>query len=198
MKAASMKAVCVFCGSNPGNHPDYAAAAEALGQAIAKRGATLVYGGAEVGLMGITADAALAAGGEVIGIIPKALMDKEIGHKGLTRLEAVGSMHERKARMAELSDGFVNLPGGTGTLEEMFEVWTWGQLGFHDKPIGVLNVRGFYDPLMTFLDHQRDEGFVKPGLRDTLLSADEPEALLSAMESYQAPVVQKWVERETL
>jgi uncharacterized protein (TIGR00730 family) len=126
-----MKAVCVFCGSNPGNHPDYAAAAEALGKAIARRGATLVYGGAEVGLMGITADAALAAGGEVIGIIPQALMDKEIGHKGLTRLEAVGSMHERKARMAELSDGFVNLPGGTGTLEEMFEVWTWGQLGFH-------------------------------------------------------------------
>jgi len=193
-----MRAVCVFCGSNPGNHPDYAAAAEALGQAIAKRGATLVYGGAEVGLMGITADAALAAGGEVIGIIPKALMDKEIGHKGLTRLEAVGSMHERKARMAELSDGFVNLPGGTGTLEEMFEVWTWGQLGFHDKPIGVLNVRGFYDPLMAFLDHQRDEGFVKPGLRDTLLSAGEPETLLNAMEAYQAPVVQKWVERETL
>lgn len=198
MKAASMKAVCVFCGSNPGNHPDYAAAAEALGQAIAKRGATLIYGGAEVGLMGITADAALAAGGEVIGIIPKALMDKEIGHKGLTRLEAVGSMHERKARMAELSDGFVNLPGGTGTLEEMFEVWTWGQLGFHNKPIGVLNVRGFYDLLMTFLDHQRDEGFVKPGLRDTLLSSGEPETLLDEMEAYEAPVVQKWVERETL
>lgn len=198
MKAASMKAVCVFCGSNPGNHPDYAAAAEALGQAIAERGATLVYGGAEVGLMGITADAALAAGGEVIGIIPKALMDKEIGHKGLTRLEAVGSMHERKARMAELSDGFVNLPGGTGTLEEMFEVWTWGQLGFHNKPIGVLNVRGFYDLLMTFLDHQRDEGFVKPGLRDTLLSSGEPETLLDEMEVYQPPVVQKWVERETL
>jgi uncharacterized protein (TIGR00730 family) len=193
-----MKAVCVFCGSNPGNHPDYATAAKALGEAIARRGATLVYGGAEVGLMGITADAALGAGGEVIGIIPQALMDKEIGHKGLTRLEAVGSMHERKARMAELSDGFVNLPGGTGTLEEMFEVWTWGQLGFHKKPIGVLNVRGFYNPLMTFLDHQRDEGFVKPGLRDTLLSANEPDALLDAMESYQAPVVQKWVERETL
>ncbi|MEO0382518.1 MAG: TIGR00730 family Rossman fold protein [Pseudomonadota bacterium] len=198
MKATSMRSVCVFCGSNPGNHPDYGAAAETLGQAIAKRGATLVYGGAEVGLMGITADAALAAGGEVIGIIPKALMDKEIGHKGLTRLEAVGSMHERKARMAELSDGFVNLPGGTGTLEEMFEVWTWGQLGFHDKPIGVLNVRGFYDPLMTFLDHQRDEGFVKPGLRDTLLSSGNPNALLDAMEAYEPPVVQKWVERETL
>jgi uncharacterized protein (TIGR00730 family) len=193
-----MKSVCVFCGSNPGNHSDYAAAAKALGQAIAKRGATLVYGGAEVGLMGIIADAALAAGGQVIGIIPKALMDKEIGHKGLTRLEAVGSMHERKARMAELSDGFVNLPGGTGTLEEMFEVWTWGQLGFHAKPIGVLNVRGFYDPLMTFLDHQRDEGFVKPGLRDTLLSAESPATLLDAMDAYEAPVVQKWVERETL
>jgi hypothetical protein len=125
-------------------------------------------------------------------------MDKEIGHKGLTRLEAVGSMHERKARMAELSDGFVNLPGGTGTLEEMFEVWTWGQLGFHDKPIGVLNVRDFYDPLMVFLDHQRDEGFVKPGLRNTLLSAKKPDPLLDAMEAYEPPVVQKWVERETL
>lgn len=136
MRSASMKSVCVFCGSNPGNHPDYAAAAEALGQAIARRGATLVYGGAEVGLMGITADAALAAGGEVIGIIPKALMDKEIGHKGLTRLEAVGSMHERKARMAELSDGFVNLPGGTGTLEEMFEVWTWGNWAFTTNRLG--------------------------------------------------------------
>lgn len=193
-----MKSVCVFCGSNPGNHPAYADAANALGAAIAKRGATLIYGGAEVGLMGITADAALAAGGEVIGILPEALMKKEIGHKGLTRLESVGSMHERKARMAELSDGFVNLPGGTGTLEEMFEVWTWGQLGFHAKPIAVLNVRGFYDPLMTFLDHQRDEGFVKPQLRDTLLSAEEPDALLDAMQAYEPPVVEKWVERENL
>ena len=193
-----MKSICVFCGSNPGNHPDYAGAARALGTAIARRGATLVFGGAEVGLMGITADAALAAGGQVIGIIPQRLMDKEIGHKGLTRLEAVGSMHERKARMAELSDGFVNLPGGTGTLEEMFEVWTWGQLGFHAKPIGVLNVRGFYDPLMAFLDHQRDEGFVKPALRDTLISHTDADALLDAMAAYQAPVVQKWVERETI
>ena len=193
-----MRAVCVFCGSNPGNHPDYAKAARALGQAIARRGATLVYGGAEVGLMGITANAALAAGGEVIGVIPQALMDKEIGHTGLTRLETVGSMHERKARMAELSEGFVNLPGGTGTLEEMFEVWTWGQLGFHAKPIGVLNVRGFYDPLMAFLDHQRDEGFVKPGLRGTLLCEPEPDPLLDAMEAYDPPVVQKWVEKETL
>lgn len=193
-----MKAVCVFCGSNPGNHPAYAQAARALGAAIAQRGQTLVYGGAEVGLMGMVADAALAAGGQVVGIIPQALMDKEIGHKGLTRLEAVGSMHERKARMAELSDGFVNLPGGTGTLEEMFEVWTWGQLGFHAKPIGVLNVRSFYDPLLAFLDHQRDEGFVKPGLRATLLVDTHADALLDAMAAYVAPIVQKWVERETL
>lgn len=193
-----MKAICVFCGSNPGNHEDYGQAAQVLGTTIAKRGLTLVYGGAEVGLMGITANAALEAGGEVIGIIPQALMDKEIGHKGLTRLEAVGSMHERKARMAELSDGFVNLPGGTGTLEEMFEVWTWGQLGFHTKPIGILNVRGFYDPLMAFLDHQRDEGFVKQGLRDTLLVDKNADGLLDQMDNYVAPVVQKWVERETL
>ena len=193
-----MKSVCVFCGSNPGKDPAYGQAAEDLGAAIASSGRTLVYGGAEVGLMGLVADAALAAGGEVIGIIPKALVEKEIAHKGLTRLESVSSMHERKARMADLSDGFVNLPGGTGTLEEMFEVWTWGQLGFHAKPIAVLNVLGFYDPLMAFLDHQRDEGFVKPTLRDTLLSETDPNRLLDAMARYEPPVVQKWVERETL
>ncbi|MGD1887000.1 MAG: TIGR00730 family Rossman fold protein [Cohaesibacteraceae bacterium] len=193
-----MKSVCVFCGSNPGKDPAYGQAAEDLGAAIASSGRTLVYGGAEVGLMGLVADAALAAGGEVIGIIPKALVEKEIAHKGLTRLESVSSMHERKARMADLSDGFVNLPGGTGTLEEMFEVWTWGQLGFHAKPIAVLNVLGFYDPLMAFLDHQRDEGFVKPTLRDTLLRETDPNRLLDAMARYEPPVVQKWVERETL
>ncbi|MBV6658340.1 MAG: TIGR00730 family Rossman fold protein, partial [Devosiaceae bacterium] len=195
---SGMNSVCVFCGSNPGNHPDYAAAAEALGNTLAQRGLTLIYGGAEVGLMGTVADAALAAGGEVVGVIPQALVDKEIAHKGLSRLETVGSMHERKARMADLSDGFINLPGGTGTLEEMFEVWTWGQLGFHSKPIGVLNVRGFYDPLMVFLDHQRDEGFVKPGLRETLLSSPDAGALLDAMEAYRPPVVHKWVERKAL
>ncbi|MEM1284798.1 MAG: TIGR00730 family Rossman fold protein [Pseudomonadota bacterium] len=193
-----MKSVCVFCGSNPGKDPAYGQAAEELGAAIASSGRTLVYGGAEVGLMGMVADAALAAGGEVIGVIPIALVEKEIAHKGLTRLESVSSMHERKARMADLSDGFVNLPGGTGTLEEMFEVWTWGQLGFHAKPIAVLNVLGFYDPLMAFLDHQRDEGFVKPTLRDTLLSETDPNRLLDAMARYEPPVVQKWVERETL
>lgn len=193
-----MRSVCVFCGSNPGNHTDYAAAAKALGAEIAGRGQTLVYGGAEVGLMGMVADAALAEGGDVVGIIPEALVAKELAHKRLTRLETVSSMHERKARMAELSDGFVNLPGGTGTLEEMFEVWTWGQLGFHAKPIGVLNVRGFYDPLLTFLDHQRDEGFVKPGLRDTLLVGDDPQTLLTEMAAYTPPVVHKWVEREAL
>ena len=151
-----LNSICVFCGSNPGNHPAYGEAALALGRTIAGRGLTLVYGGAEVGLMGQVADAALSAGGDVVGIIPQALVDKEIAHRRLTRLETVSSMHERKARMAELSDGFVNLPGGTGTLEEMFEVWTWGQLGFHDKPIAVLNVRGFYDQLLGFLDHQRE------------------------------------------
>ncbi|MEM6539221.1 MAG: TIGR00730 family Rossman fold protein [Pseudomonadota bacterium] len=193
-----VKSVCVFCGSNPGNHPDYAAAAKDLGKEIAKRGCALIYGGAEVGLMGMVADAALSAGGDVTGVIPKALVDKEIAHKGLTRLETVSSMHERKAMMAELSDGFVNLPGGTGTLEEMFEVWTWSQLGFHKKPIGVINVRRFYDPLLAFLDHQRDEGFVKPGLRKTLLQAEKPSDLLDQMEAYEAPTLQKWVEREAL
>ena len=193
-----MKSVCVFCGSNPGNEPAYGQAAATLGKTIAARGLALVYGGAEVGLMGMVADAALKAGGEVIGVIPKSLVEKEIAHKGLTRLETVTSMHERKARMADLSDGFINLPGGTGTMEEMFEIWTWGQLGFHAKPIAVLNVLGFYDPLMAFLDHQRDEGFIKPGLRDTLLSETDPDRLLDAMARYEPPIVQKWVERETL
>lgn len=193
-----MRSVCVFCGSNPGNHPAYGEAAAALGRTIARRGLALVYGGAEVGLMGIVADAALAEGGHVTGVIPQALVAKEIAHKGLSRLETVGSMHERKARMAELSDGFVNLPGGTGTLEEMFEVWTWGQLGFHAKPIGLLNVRGFYDPLMAFLDHQRDEGFVKPGLRETLLASADADVLLDAMAVYSPPTVQKWVQRDAL
>ncbi|MEM6711521.1 MAG: TIGR00730 family Rossman fold protein [Pseudomonadota bacterium] len=193
-----MQSICVFCGSNPGNNPAYVAAARDLGSVIAERGLTLVYGGAEVGLMGTVADAALDAGGNVVGIIPQALVEKEIAHKGLTQLEAVSSMHERKARMAELSDGFISLPGGTGTLEEMFEVWTWGQLGFHTKPIAILNVLNFFDPLLTFLDHQRDEGFVKPALRDTLLSEEDSRTLLDRMERYTPPVVHKWVEKEAL
>ena len=190
-----MRAVCVFCGSSPGGDAAYMAAARAMGAAVAERGLTLVYGGAKVGLMGAVADAALAAGGEVIGVLPQALMIKEIGHPGLSQLEVVGSMHERKARMAELSDGFVALPGGAGTLEEIFEIWTWGQLGFHGKPAGFLNVAGYYDKLADFLDHTVAEAFVKPVHRDMLIFREEPGALLDALAGYDAPVQSKWLER---
>jgi hypothetical protein len=190
-----MKSVCVFCGSSPGGNPAYLAAARAIGREIAGRGLHLVYGGAKVGLMGAVADAALAAGGEVTGVLPKALMIKEIGHPGLSRLEIVNSMHERKARMAELSDGFIALPGGAGTLEEIFEIWTWGQLGFHGKPAGFLNVAGYYDKLAGFLDHTVGEAFVKPVHRDMLIFHDDPTALLDALAAYKAPATGKWLER---
>ena len=195
MTATAMKSVCVFCGSSPGGDPAYLAAARAIGGEIAGRGLKLVYGGAQVGLMGAVADAALAAGGEVVGVLPKALMIKEIGHAGLSRLEVVASMHERKARMAELSDGFIALPGGAGTLEEIFEIWTWGQLGFHGKPAGFLNVAGYYDRLAGFLDHTVAEAFVKPVHRDMLIFRDAPEALLAALAAYDAPATGKWLER---
>jgi len=190
-----MRSVCVFCGSSPGEDPAYRAAARELGMALARRGLTLVYGGAKVGLMGAVADGALSQGGEVIGVLPEALMIKEIGHTGLTRLEVVSSMHERKARMAELSDGFIALPGGAGTLEEIFEIWTWGQLGIHSKPVGFLNAAGYYDKLAAFLDHTVEEAFVKPVHRGMLLFHDRADPLLAAMETYAAPVAQKWLER---
>ncbi len=170
----SLTSVCVFCGANAGTDPAYTEAAKALGRALAERHLTLVYGGGAVGLMGLVADAALAAGGEVIGIIPQSLMDKEIGHKSLTRLEVVDGMHARKARMAELSDAFIALPGGLGTLEELFEVWTWGQLGYHGKPLGLLEVNGFYSKLTAFLDHIVGEGFVRAPHRDMLQVSESP------------------------
>jgi uncharacterized protein (TIGR00730 family) len=190
-----MRSVCVFCGSSPGGNPAYLAAAQAMGRQIAGRGLKLVYGGARVGLMGAVADAALAAGGDVVGVLPQALMIKEIGHPGLSRLEVVDTMHERKARMAELSDGFIALPGGAGTLEEIFEIWTWGQLGFHGKPAGFLNVAGYYDKLAGFLDHTVGEAFVKPVHRDMLIFHDDPTALLAALAAYKAPATDKWLER---
>ncbi|CAM3784647.1 TIGR00730 family Rossman fold protein [Pseudomonas wadenswilerensis] len=191
-----VRSVCVFCGASTGVNPAYREAAIALGQAIAARGLTLVYGGGAVGLMGIVADAAMAAGGEVIGIIPEALKNAEIGHTGLTRLEVVDGMHARKARMAELSDAFVALPGGLGTLEELFEVWTWGQLGYHAKPLGLLDVNGFYSKLGSFLDHVVEEGFVRPQHRAMLQLADSPAELLDAMDSFEAPVLPKWVDKK--
>jgi len=188
-----MRRICVFLGSNPGANPHYLAATRALGAEIARRGLATVYGGANVGLMGELADSALAAGGEVIGIIPEALRDKELAHQDLTTLTVVSSMHERKAAMAELADGFIALPGGLGTLEELCEVLTWAQLGFHKKPCGLLNVDGYYAPLCAFLDHAVAEGFVMAAHRAMLLCEDNPATLLDGLASYQAPTVTKWV-----
>jgi uncharacterized protein (TIGR00730 family) len=189
-----IRRLCVFCGSSAGREPGYRHLAESLARALAERGIGIVYGGAWVGLMGALADAALAAGGEVIGVIPQALIEREIGHRGLTELRIVASMHERKALMAELADGFVALPGGIGTLEELFEVWTWAQLGLHAKPCALLDTDGFYGPLVAFLDHLVDAGFVREAHRDMLLTAHSPEELLTAFASYQPPRVGKWLE----
>jgi len=190
-----MQSVCVFCGSNTGRGAAYGEAARALARAIADRGLTLVYGGGNIGLMGVLADAALAAGGRVIGVTPRRLLEKEVVHRGLTELRVVESMHERKALMAELSDAFIALPGGLGTFEETFEVLTWTQLGFHRKPCGLLNVAGFYDRLVAFLDHAVAERFLKAEHRDMVLIDGEPAALLARLESYRLPEVSKWIDR---
>jgi uncharacterized protein (TIGR00730 family) len=190
-----MKRVCVFLGSNPGTKPVYAEAARSLGRELARRGLTTVYGGSNVGLMRELADAALAAGGEVIGVIPESLRRKEIAHPGLTDLHVVGSMHERKAMMAELSDAFIALPGGLGTLEELCEILTWAQLGFHKKPCGLLDVEGYYAQLNAFLDTAVAQGFVMAPHRGMLLSAGQPAALLDLFAGYSAPTVNKWIEK---
>ncbi len=190
-----MRSVCVFLGSNPGSTPAYLQAAKNLGGELARRGLTTVYGGSNVGCMGALADAALQAGGRVIGIIPEALRKKEIAHPGLTELRVVASMHERKALMAELSEAFIALPGGLGTLEELCEILTWAQLGFHRKPCGALNVAGYYDGLMAFLDHTVSQGFMRAEHRGMLLAAATPGELLEAFAGYVAPSVGKWVER---
>ncbi|GAA0772907.1 TIGR00730 family Rossman fold protein [Roseibium denhamense] len=190
-----MKSVCVFCGSSFGTKPHYEAAARETGARIASAGYRLVYGGANVGLMGAVADSALAAGGEVIGVLPKALEEKEIAHTGLTELHLVGSMHERKAMMADLSDAFIALPGGVGTLEEIFEIWTWGQLGYHQKPCGFLNITGYYDQLIAFLDTQTSEGFTKPEMRAMAQIAGTPEELLEKFIAYTPPSTPKWIKK---
>jgi uncharacterized protein (TIGR00730 family) len=181
-----MRRICIFCGSSAGGRDVYREAALATGRSIALRGLGLVYGGASIGLMGAVADGALAAGGEVIGIIPGALEAKEIGHGGLTRLEVVGSMHERKARMAELADAFVALPGGMGTLEEIAEILTWAQLGLHHKPCALLDVEGYWAPLVALLDRAVEERFLRPEHRDLLLVGRDPEALLDRLASRAA------------
>lgn len=188
-----MKRVCVYCGSSIGRDPAYRAAAGALGQELADRGLGLVYGGASVGVMGAIADAVLEAGGEAIGIIPESLALKEIAHEGLTERHVVRSMHERKAMMAEYADGFVALPGGWGTMEEIFEILTWAQLGFHQKPCGLLNVAGYYDGLFSFLEHVIEEQFVKPDYRELLIMERDANRLLDRFASYQAPKIRKWI-----
>ncbi|MDO5058148.1 MAG: TIGR00730 family Rossman fold protein [Lautropia sp.] len=186
--------VCVFCGSASGHLPVYSEMAAQLGQALADAAIGLVYGGASVGLMGVVADAALSRGGEVIGVIPQALAGREIAHEGLSALHVVDSMHTRKAMMAELSDAFVALPGGAGTLEEIFEVWTWAQLGYHGKPCALLNVQGYYDGLLAFLDGVVAQGFLRPAYREMLIVATTPQDLLARLRDYQPPAAPKWVQ----
>lgn len=189
-----VRRICVFCGSRPGNRPEYRAAARELGGLLAQHGIGLVYGGASVGMMGAIADAVLRGGGEVIGVIPQALVNRELAHDHLTDLRVVNSMHERKALMTELSDAMIALPGGFGTFEELFETITWVQLGLHQKAVGVLNVAGFYDGLLALVDHAIAEGFVPSGHRDLLLEAREPAALLELIQRFEPPPpVAKWI-----
>ena len=189
-----LSSICVFCGSNAGANPAYLAAAEAVGRGLAQRGVRVVYGGATVGMMGTLADAVRGTGGEVIGVIPQAIFDREIGHTGLDDLRVVGSMHERKALMAELSDAFIALPGGIGTLEELFEVYTWAQLGIHAKPLGLLDVAGYYQPLVAFLDHAVQERFLRPEMRTLLAVSDELDDLLAELEASEPVTLHKWID----
>jgi len=188
-----IRRICVYCGSSPGKNPAYALAAAHLAEEMRRRDIGLVYGGAAVGVMGAVANAMLEAGGEAIGIIPKSLAVKELAHANLTELHVVASMHERKAMMAELADGFIALPGGWGTLEEIFEILTWAQLGFHDKPCGLLNIDGYYDGLIGFLENSFEQEFVNQLFRPMLMTAEEPSSLLSQFTNYKAPRVQKWM-----
>ena len=190
------RAYCVFCGSRPGARPEYAAAARALGKALVGRDLGLVYGGGSVGLMGIIADAVLALDGRVVGVIPSALEMREVGHRSLSELRVVGSMHERKHLMSELSSGFVALPGGIGTLEELFETSSCAQLGMHRKPVALLNVAGYYDYLLAMLDHAVDEGFVELRQREQLIIDVDPGRLLARMDEYEAPDGRRWVGQE--
>jgi uncharacterized protein (TIGR00730 family) len=191
-----MRRVCVFCGSNPGTRPAYSITARALGAALVRRGLGLVYGGGGVGLMGILADTVLEAGGEVIGVIPEALVAREVAHHGLTELRVVGSMHERKALMAELADAFIALPGGFGTFEELCEAITWMQLGLHRKACSVLDVEDYYAPLLALFDHATAEGFVRPEHRALVIAESDPDRLLDRLEAFRPPALEKWLERE--
>lgn len=185
--------VCVFCAASPGERPVYVEQARAMGRYLAESGRRVVFGGGRTGLMGALAEGALGAGGEIIGIMPKHLVDREVAHTGLTELHVVHSMHERKALLAELSDGFLAMPGGLGTMEELFEIWTWGQLGLHRKPYGLLEVNGFYAPLLAFLDRAVDEGFIGQASRDLLVVDTDPAALIARMEAVEPPALARWM-----
>jgi len=189
-----MKAVCVYCGSSSGASPVYAEAAQAFGNALVAANLGLVYGGGKVGLMGVIADTVMAAGGRVTGVIPELLLNKEVGHEGLTQLHVVPDMHQRKKMMADLSDAFVALPGGAGTLEELFEVYTWAQLGYHHKPVALLNIGGFYDPLIALLEHTVREGFMRRTYLDLLQIDSDPAALIAKLKHYHAPAKDKWAD----
>ena len=193
-----MKSLTVFCGSSSGFRTEYADAAVNLAGLLAERNIRLVYGGGNVGLMGIIADEVMRKGGEVVGIIPESLDRKEVGHRGLTELRVVSSMHERKALMAELADGFIAMPGGIGTFEEFFEILTWAQLGFHEKPCGILNVAGYYDGLLSLCDNAVREGFLRDIHRQLILAESEPQKLLGRMQDFRPPAVEKWIDRTDL
>jgi uncharacterized protein (TIGR00730 family) len=195
---SEIRRLAVFCGSNPGARPEYVDAARSLGRLLAQRGIGIVYGGSSVGLMAALADAMMDELGDVIGVIPRMLVEREVANKALTDLRIVESMHERKALMANLADGFVALPGGIGTLEEFFETWTWAQLGMHSKPCGLLNVAGYFDPLLTFLDHAVSEKFVRDVHRAMVVVERDPAALLARFESYDPPRVVKWLNAGTI
>jgi uncharacterized protein (TIGR00730 family) len=189
--------ICVFCGASPGARPEYAEAARELARLLTAEGIAVVYGGGGVGLMGALADAVIAAGGELTGVIPRALVDREIAHRDVMDMRVVGSMHERKALMAELSDAFVALPGGIGTLEELFEVYTWAQLGLHRKPCALLNVEGYYDGIADFLAHAVGERFLREETRELLVVETDPAALIERLRTFEPPaVVPKWIDRE--
>ncbi len=191
-----MKRLCVFCGSSSGLRPAYVEAARLMGRALARRGLGLVYGGGRVGLMGEIASAMMQAGGEVVGVIPRAMVSRELAHEGVTELRIVRSMHERKAIMSDLSYGFVALPGGYGTLEEMCEIITWAQLGLHRKPCGILNVEGYYDSLLTHFDKGVEEGFVSRDNRKLVLEESDPDRLLDLILTYNPPSVEEWIDRD--
>lgn len=187
-----MRSICIFCGASSGVGPGFMLLANRVGRYLAESGLEIVYGGGRVGLMGALADGALAVGGRVTGVMPRGLFEREVTHRELSELHVVGSMHERKALMAELADGFMTLPGGFGTFDELCEIITWGQLGIHSKPIGVVNHQGFYDPLLAMFDRSVESGFIRQDFRDRLLVAAEPEPLLSQMRAYSAPTQSRW------